>query len=485
MKIFSTIRGFLVVVAMVFLFEFLDFLGVKIPSQAIILILIIFSAFLANSPLDNIFSVLGIIIYGGYLLFYPFNFSRYFYSDLAGILTFLIAAIMASIIINLLKRQLAAARIKLEYEKAKDEAILGSIGDGVVAVDKVGRIILMNDAAEEMLGFGKKEMPDVFFHEKIHLFNSRKEPIVVQDSPITVALTTGKESVIAPPNCLYLVCCGKDMFATGANITPIFSGKKVVGATMIFRDSTKEVEIDRAKSEFISLASHQLRTPLSTINWYVELLQEDKHCKKLSKNQQGFLKEIAIGSMRMRELINSLLNISRLDSGSFSATPKSINIPLLVDNIIHGFLPQIRDKEIFLKKDFSKDIPRINMDEKHITIILQNLLSNAIKYSRNKKMIKLKISGNRNKLFISVADQGCGIPPEACSKIFMKFFRANNARKIDQDGSGLGLYMVKSIVEQTGGRIWFESLPGKGSIFYVTMPFSVSNKNIENKGIVK
>lgn len=237
----------------------------------------------------------------------------------------------------------------------------------------------------------------------------------------------------------------------------------------IERDVTKEKEIDRAKSEFVSLASHQLRTPLSTINWYAEILLSGD-AGKISDEQKEYLGEIYKGNQRMVDLVNALLNVSRIDLGTLAVEPEPTDLKDLAESVFNEMKPQIANKKLKVNKKYDKKLAKINLDPKLMRIVFQNLLSNAVKYTPDKGNVSLDISVISKDVKITVKDSGMGIPSYQQKNIFTKLFRADNAREKETDGTGLGLYIVKSVIEQFGGKVGFKSVENKGTTFYATIP---------------
>lgn len=259
------------------------------------------------------------------------------------------------------------------------------------------------------------------------------------------------------------------------------SGKPVRAVGVIW-DVTSEMEVDRAKTEFVSLASHQLRTPLSAINWYTEMLLAGD-AGKLNKEQKQYLEEIYHGNQRMVELVNSLLNVSRLELGTFAIEPEMCNITDLAEIIVKEISPEIAKKKQKFTKKYSKNIPQTMLDKKLTIMILQNLLSNAIKYTPEKGKVNLEIGLEKGCLQIKISDSGLGIPASQQNKIFSKLFRADNVRATDTEGTGLGLYIIKSILDNVNGKIWFESIENKGTTFFVCLPPTGMIKKEGTKGL--
>ena len=251
----------------------------------------------------------------------------------------------------------------------------------------------------------------------------------------------------------------------------------------IVRDVTKEQEIDKVKSEFVSLASHQLRTPLTAVNWYTEMLLSGD-IGKFQPEQKKYLKEIYNGNNNMIDLVKALLNVSRIELGTLAIEPESTNLKKLSDSVLEEFKLIIKKNKLKIEKDYTKELSDINIDPKLMRIVFQNLISNAIKYTPLGGQINIGITKQKSDILISVKDTGYGIPKDQQSKIFTKLFRADNIVEKETEGTGLGLYIIKYVVEQFKGKIWFESRENKGTTFYVTIPSRGIKKKNGTKGLV-
>ncbi len=343
-----------------------------------------------------------------------------------------------------------------------------SIGDGLIATDENGKIILINETAERLLG-RKKRKSSARLYSEIELFEDEEgTPVPLEKHPVNMALRSGTKTT---GTTYYNMRKDRHEIPCGYYCDAGRSRGKVIGTIKVFRDITYEREIDKAKTEFVSLASHQLRTPLSTVNWYAEMLLEGD-VGELNGKQKKYLDEVYRSNRRMVELVNALLDVSSLELGTFVIEPKSTDVCKLARDVIHEQKPQIDSKEIRFSLKCPRGISLMEADPKLMRMVIQNILSNSVKYTPPNGRIRLSISPIKGKnISIKISDSGYGIPKKQHDKIFTKLFRADNVRDKDTDGTGLGLYIVKSIVEKSGGKVWFTSAgENRGTAFYVTLP---------------
>ena len=392
------------------------------------------------------------------------------------------------IIRDITERKLAENRLKELF--AKHDAILEAIGDGLFVVDNENNIILINSAFTNTLGWKEEEVLNQPFVKVIPMEDEKGDPVLPKFRLQPFLLIPGKTikskkyTYTSQTNTYYYVRKDKTRFPVLTTSTPIILNNKIIGTVEIFRDVTYEKDVDRAKSEFVSIASHQLRTPLTAIKWYMEVLLAQKK-GKLNEKQLEYLKEINHGTEEMINLINSLLNVSRLEMGTVTINPHKVDLIVLLNNAIFNLKPLIKQKSISIIKDIKLDSFSAFLDPSLMGIILDNILSNAVKYSKKSGKVIVKFEKTNKYFVISVKDEGIGIPIEQQSKIFSKLFRADNARITTPEGSGLGLYIVKLIVDNSGGELYFTSEKGKGSTFSVKYPLSgmkekIGTKTLEN-----
>ncbi len=359
----------------------------------------------------------------------------------------------------------------------KSRAILSSIGDAVFAVDEHRRITLFNKVAERVSGYTHDEAIGKPYEEILKFVDEKHE----RPSRGFIDKAFKGHTASMQQNTLLVRKDGARV-SVADSAAPIYDGKGTfMGVIVVFRDVSKEQALDRAKTEFVSLASHQLRTPLSAINWYSEMLL-DGTGGKINKTQRGYLQEISEGNRRMVELVDSLLNVSRLEVGKMRNEPQDIAIAEMADSLHKEMEASLVAKQTVYESHIVPKLPAMHADPKLLRMIIQNLLSNAIKYTPEKGKVTLVIREAEaaeaqahqlpagHYMFISVQDTGYGIPKEQQDKIFQKLFRADNVRRMNVEGTGLGLYIVKEVAEKLGGTIWFDSIESAGTTFSVLIP---------------
>jgi len=373
----------------------------------------------------------------------------------------------------------------VEEEKRVSEALakdlekfrlaVAEASDHIVITDKEGIVIFANKGVKNITGFSNSEvvgkkvgtdklwggLMDKKFYEKMW------HTIKVDKKPFAGEINNKRKN--------------GELYTAFASITPILDKNgEVEFFVALERDITKEKQIDKAKTEFVSLASHQLRTPLSAINWYAEMLLAGD-AGKLNAEQDKYIKEIYSGNQRMVALVNALLNVSRIELGTFAVEPQPTDFSVVAKSVIGELQPQIKKKKLNFNFNYDKSLPLIEADPKLVRILIQNLLTNAIKYTPNSGKISVSLIKKDGSVEISVADTGYGIPEAAKKKIFEKLYRADNIREKETEGTGLGLYIVKNIVDQAKGKIWFESEENKGSNFHIILPFKGMKKKTGSK----
>lgn len=344
----------------------------------------------------------------------------------------------------------------------KFEAAVNQSNEMTVFSDADGKVLWGNPAIEKMTGFS---LDEVFNAKAGQLWGGlmEKEFYVKLWHRIKV-----EKKVFS--DIIYNHRKNGEKFTSTITIYPLLDDR---GEPNIFvatqRDITREVEVDRMKTDFISLASHQLRTPLSGMKWFLEMLIAGD-MGKLNKEQAEAIENIDKSNERMISLVGSLLNISRIESGRIIVEPESTDFATLVKTVTDELKIKFDDKKQSLVVSVDKNSPKINIDPKLIRQVFLNLLTNANKYTPEKGEIIIFISQKDQDVLVQVSDDGYGIPEQEQRKIFEKFYRASNVVKQETDGTGLGLYLVKAIIESSNGKIWFKSKINQGTSFWFTLP---------------
>ncbi|HEX8931600.1 MAG TPA: ATP-binding protein, partial [Patescibacteria group bacterium] len=349
-----------------------------------------------------------------------------------------------------------ATKDLIKFKQAVD-----GVSDLVIITDPDAKILYANNASKKITGYDKKEIigknpslwgkrMDTDFYE--HFWKTLKVDKKVFNGEVTNKRKNG------------------EVYEAELSVWPILGEKKeLIYLVGIERDISKTKAVERMKTEFISLASHQLRTPLSAVKWFGKMLA-DGEAGPLSKTQAEYLNKINESNEREIQLVNSLLNVSRIESGKIKLLPKPTDIRSLVEATVSDVRVGLNNKKRKILVDMPKDIPLVEVDPDLMRHVYMNLLMNAVNYSDENDSIKIDISLKDGEMITKISDTGIGIPAAEKTRIFEKFFRGSNALKKETDGSGLGLYLTKTIIESSGGKIWFESKENMGTTFWFTIP---------------
>jgi len=348
---------------------------------------------------------------------------------------------------------------KAEVQRDRIHMILDYLFDGLVIIDKLQRITNINLKAEEMLGIERKKIIGKTLPRKTENIGILNLAEII---PIMTEKGRGewKDVIIKEPQNLVL------------RITPIpiFDGKgRRDGFIFVLHDVTREKEIDKIKSEFITTAAHKLRTPASIVKWSIGLLTEKK--EKLSQEQIDILEKCRKANDKIISEIYSLLSVSEIEKGLFKYEFKFYLFEDILARAIQDIGHLAREKQVSLKYYKPKGtLPKIKVDKEKIEMALRTVLDNATRYNKKGGQVRIRVLKEKSHIILKIEDEGIGISNEDKKRVFSKFFRGQKATRIHTEGGGLSLFVAKNIVEKHKGKIWFKSEEGKGSTFYIKLP---------------
>jgi len=352
---------------------------------------------------------------------------------------------------------LAEALAREHAESNKNQAILTGIADGVVVFDNNGKAILANPAIEHLL----ERPPEAIIGGDIETLMGRD--VDAENKEMVVKLLAEQDlhrsSVKFPWG-------AKTLSVSFAPVGDFTGG--VTGTVAVFRDFTFEAEVDRMKSDFVSIVSHELRTPLTSIKGYLDLISIGAS-GPVTKQQKSFLAIARDNAERLNELVTDLLDISRIESGRTDLNVQVVSMRGIIEEAAAVLKKEFDDRGLSLALDLPPDLPEIFGDPNRITQIMTNLLSNAYKYTVQGE-VTVRARRTPDAIQVDVVDTGLGISVEDQAKLFTRFFRVDDPTVRQQPGTGLGLHITKSLAEMHGGQIWLQSQPGVGSTFSFTLP---------------
>ncbi|MDP4162565.1 MAG: cell wall metabolism sensor histidine kinase WalK [Bacillota bacterium] len=360
---------------------------------------------------------------------------------------------------NNLTKKLQEAQATTEGERRKLSSVLSYMTDGVIATDRKGRVILINEPAVEMLDVSRETVLSQPIVSLLGLNESHtfEDLLEVQDSLILNYSTKTKPYILR------------------ANLSVIQKETGFVnGLITVLHDITEQEKIDNERREFVANVSHELRTPLTTMRSYLEALAEGAwRDEEIAPN---FLEVTQNETERMIRLVNDLLQLSKMDSHDYRLKKEWVDFVEFFDRIIDRF-ELTKEESITFKRNLPDLTIFVEIDEDKITQVLYNIISNALKYSPEGGQITFSVKEQQEKIMVSIKDQGMGIPKDNISKVFERFYRVDKARTRKLGGTGLGLAIAKEMVQAHGGRIWAKSEEGKGTEIAFTLPFERSEED--------
>src|SRR3989338_3058766 len=366
---------------------------------------------------------------------------------------------------NSLKTARSNLALKLEHNRLN--SIITNLRDGVIAYDERFRIKVFNPAAEQIFHLRAAEVLD-----KVFVLQSAQEPRfqlftqVMFASLAQVVIQRSQQGIY--PQILDLIFEDPHLELRVSTDRILEDQGGVLGFVKVVRDRTRELSLMKAKNEFITVASHQLRSPLTAVRWSLEALKKEK----FGNSQAELVKVGSQAASKLLETVEGLLNVAKIEEGRFGYQFEQVNLIEFLEKILSQAAPIAYEYKVTVYFDKPKEEMMAMLDTQRFGIALSTLIDNAMKYNipNGHVAVKLERMPNQPYLLISIKDTGVGIPPEAIDKLFSKFFRAKNVTQRKTEGSGLGLYIAKNIVMRHGGKIWVESVLDRGTTFYLTLP---------------
>jgi signal transduction histidine kinase/chemotaxis receptor (MCP) glutamine deamidase CheD len=370
----------------------------------------------------------------------------------------------------------------INAEKSRLSDLVKSMTNGVVMFDVNREIIIANPMIRQISGYDSDKFK---LGDFLELFQKAK---IADKTLSNINIEEGVRKVLSQGIAITFKEVPFKNAIYEIFITPVRNEeKKVSGGAIIVHDITHVKAVDKMKTEFVSIASHQLRTPLTSINWNIELLLGGD-AGQLTEEQKKFLQDVHDSSQRMAHLVSELLNVSRLETGRIKIEPNPAQLEDLIQEIIKEEDPLIKKKKCMVVFQKPKvKLPELNIDKSLVRQVIHNMITNAVKYSTDDKTCEITVMlvEKGSEYILSVEDEGIGIPKEAQDRIFEKMFRADNALEVATEGTGLGLYVAKMIMEASGGKMWFESKEGVGSTFYISFPVKGMKAQKGEKGLAQ
>ena len=362
----------------------------------------------------------------------------------------------------------------------RSEIVINAIGDGVIAIDTQGIIQLINPAAQEILGWGKQDALMLNYKSILQLTDLNNNPLDPVDDPIQQVLNTNQQ--IRSKTLTLITKSGKKI-TTSLVVSPI--GDMGSGIITVFRDMTKEKAEEREQAEFISTASHEMRTPVASIEGYLGLAL-NPNTAQIDAKARDFIMKAHEAAQHLGRLFQDLLDVSKSEDGRMTSLPKVVDIIPFAETITQGLQEKAREKGLTLtfipttnrSQKTITPVYFVNQDNDHIREVLDNLIENAIKYTPAGE-VAVDVTGSDDKVVISIKDSGLGIPNEDVPHLFQKFYRVDNTDRQQIGGTGLGLYLSRRLAEAMQGRLWVESVHGKGSTFFMELP-RISSQEAED-----
>ncbi|MBE3587735.1 MAG: phosphate regulon sensor histidine kinase PhoR [Thermoanaerobacteraceae bacterium] len=357
--------------------------------------------------------------------------------------------------INNMARQLRETISIITEERNRARAILDSMADGVIALDREGHVLVINPVVEELFDLRQEECQGKNILGVIRNYDVERilQKALNKQEPISEEV-----KIIGPEPRIFRL-----------HATPLKGpGQETGGVVVLLRDVTERRKLDQMRTEFVANVSHELRTPLTSIRGFVETLLDG--ALEDPATARHFLEIMNKETERLTRLVDDMLYLSKIEERRVVHRWQPVDLEDIINRVVSLFRPQAREKEINLSVELPRQLPRVQGDPDLLAQVLINLVDNAVKYTPARGRVTIRAATLEDKVRVEVEDTGIGIPAESLPRIFERFYRADKARSRELGGIGVGLAIVKHIIRAHGGKIEVESTPGKGSLFSFTLP---------------
>ena len=362
---------------------------------------------------------------------------------------------------------------QLTTEQLKAEAIMSSIGEGVMVIDSARRIQLFNKAAQNLTGWDESSAQSIDYNLVLQLKTADDRPLTDLNDPFAEAWKKGRE--IVRDNLVMTTRSGHKI-QLNISVSPIFDANAhPTGAIALFRDISKEKEVERQKDEFVSTASHEMRTPVAAIEGYISLAM-NANVATIDDRAKKYLDKAHDTIQHLGELFRDLLSVTKAEEGQLGGRVEAVNQGQLLQSAVDDMQFTVQKKGLTLVYQIGGQSGKaiaplyyVAANPERLREVIMNLIDNAVKYTAEGG-IKVTLEGNEKEVTVGISDTGAGIAPEDAGHLFQKFYRIDNSATRTIGGTGLGLYLCRRLIESFNGRIWVESKPGEGSTFKFTLP---------------
>ena len=362
---------------------------------------------------------------------------------------------------------------KLSAVESKSDVVINAIDDGVLAISKDGNIELINPSAQQIIGWDQGDALGLNWKSVLKLVTSDGKDVEDLENPISQSLSKNQPT---HNDKLFLLTSSEKRILVSIVSSPV--GTDGEGIIVVFRDITKEKAEEREQAEFISTASHEMRTPVASIEGYLGLALNPATAH-IDEKARDFITKAHESAQHLGRLFQDLLDISKVEDGRMKNNPKIINVNEFLKDIFDGLATKASEKQlnyIFMpdiidegKEKSLQPIFYANIDPDHFREVVSNLIENAIKYTPSGEVV-VNVTGDDKQISISVKDSGIGIPAEDIPHLFQKFYRVDNSDTREIGGTGLGLYLSRRLAEAMSGNLRVESKYKEGSTFYLEIP---------------